>query len=250
MSKSQKDSKNDHKSDKDTLSKKQLLNKKKKRDSNKSSEIEQNSSINHEIRCSICLGEEKLLPKCFKCKTCEAYFHVECYNLFTFPETTEAKIHEGNVLDNFECYRCKKEKEMGVEFRCSVCKGHEDIMKQFEPKKFVHHYCYVFFKDSLDNLKGGICKECNFKKIPALKCEEGKCKEKYHIQCAIKKEIIIWLPFMRGDEKINPDKFNDKITFLCYEHNKIVLDEFKKYALNMQKSKNDKENPKNKKQKK
>ena len=44
--------------------------------------------------------------------------------------------------------------------------------------------------------------------------------------------------------------FNDKITFLCYEHNKNVLDEFKNYALNIQKSKNDKENPKNKKQKK
>ena len=250
MSKSQKDSINDYKSDQDSLSNKQFLNKKKKRDSNISSEMEQNSLTNHEIRCSICLGEEKLIPNCFKCKTCEAYFHVECYNLFTFPETIEAKLHEENVLENFECYRCKKEKEMDTEFRCSVCKRHEDIMKQFEPKQFVHHYCYVFFKDSLGNIKsGGSCKECSHKKIPVLKCEEGKCKDKYHIQCAINKGIIIWLPFMRGDEKINPDKFNDKITFLCYEHNEIVLNEFKNYALTMQISKNDKENTENKEQK-
>ena len=63
MSKSQKDSINDMKSDQDSLSNKQLLNRKKKRDSNISSEIfDQNSSSNNEIKCSICLGEEKLIP--------------------------------------------------------------------------------------------------------------------------------------------------------------------------------------------
>ena len=81
MSKSQKDSINDMKSDIDSLSNKQFLNMKKKRSSDV---LEQNPTSNDEIKCSICLGEEKLIPNCRKCSTCGAYFHLECYNLFKF----------------------------------------------------------------------------------------------------------------------------------------------------------------------
>ena len=239
MSKSQKDSVNDMKSDQDSLSNKQLLNRKKKRDSNISSEIfEQNSISNNEIRCSICLGEEKLIPNCGKCITCGSYFHLECYNLFKLPETKEQLINEETFINNnYECYRCREEKRVGMEIKCFVCKEHIGIIKQIEQDKFLHHYCYVFFKDSLNNLKGGICKECSHKKMPVLKCQETKCKDKYHIQCAIKRQMIFWLPFMRGDEKINEDKFNDKINFFCNLHNETLINEFNSYVLTMQVSK-------------
>ena len=239
MSKSQKDSINEFKSDQDSLSNKQLLNRKKKRDSNISSEIfEQNSISNNEIRCSICLGEEKLIPNCGKCITCGSYFHLECYNLFKLPETKEQLINEETFINNnYECYRCREEKRVGMEIKCFVCKEHIGIIKQIEQDKFLHHYCYVFFKDSLNNLKGGICKECSHKKMPVLKCQETKCKDKYHIQCAIKRQMIFWLPFMRGDEKINEDKFNDKINFFCNLHNETLINEFNSYVLTMQVSK-------------
>ena len=239
MSKSQKDSINEFKSDQDSLSNKQLLNRKKKRDSNISSEIfEQNSISNNEIRCSICLGEEKLIPNCGKCITCGSYFHLECYNLFKLPETKEQLINEETFINNnYECYRCREEKRVGMEIKCFVCKEHIGIIKQIEQDKFLHHYCYVFFKDSLNNLKCGICKECSLKKIPLLKCQETKCKDKYHIQCAIKRQMIFWLPFMRGDEKINEDKFNDKINFFCNLHNETLINEFNSYVLTMQVSK-------------
>ena len=251
MSKSQKDSINEFKSDQDSLSNKQLLNRKKKRDSNISSEIfEQNSISNNEIRCSICLGEEKLIPNCGKCITCGSYFHLECYNLFKLPETKEQLINEETFINNnYECYRCREEKRVGMEIKCFVCKEHIGIIKQIEQDKFLHHYCYVFFKDSLNNLKGGICKECSHKKMPVLKCQETKCKDKYHIQCAIKRQMIFWLPFMRGDEKINEDKFNDKINFFCNLHNETLINEFNSYVLTMQVSKKEGEQNKTQEQK-
>ena len=111
MSKSHKDSINDIKSDLDSSSNKQFLNRKKKRDPNISSEIFDLNSSYNETRCSICLGEEKLVSNCYKCKTCSAIFHIECYNLFTFAETKEEKISKENMND-FECYRCKEEKKI------------------------------------------------------------------------------------------------------------------------------------------
>ena len=242
MSKSQKDSINEIKSDIDSLSNNHLLNRKKKRDSNISSEIfDQNSSANNEIRCSICLGEEKLIPNCYKCTTCSSYFHLECYNLFTFPETKEEKITKEIASNNFECYRCKKEKDYKEEFKCFVCNTHSGIMKRIEEKKFLHHFCYVFFKDNLNNLKGGICKICKTKKKPVLKCQGEVCKDKYHIQCAIDEKIIFCLPYMRTDDiKLDEKNFNEKIPFYCDVHNDLLIKNFKEYSLTMQISKNDK----------
>ena len=238
MSKSHKDSINEIKSDLDSSSNKQFLNRKKKRDTNISSEIFDFQYSIGEIRCSICLGEEKLVPNCYKCKTCSAYFHLECYNLFTLEETKEEKISLENMVD-FECFRCREEKNSSKKV-CFVCNTHTGIIKKYKEDKYLHHYCYVFFKDGLDVLKGGICKVCSHKRIPVLKCQEIKCKEKYHIQCAIDKQIIFWLPFMRGgEEKINEAKFNDKIPFLCEEHNKALIDNFIEYSKTMLLSKND-----------
>ena len=240
MSKSQKDSVNDMKSDQDSLSNKQLLNRKKKRDSNISSEMNEINSVhNTEIRCSICLGEEKLVPNCYKCITCSSYFHIDCYNFFSFKETKEDKIDIENI-DKFECYRCKEEKKIGMEIKCYICKVHKGIIKKLDEEKYLHHYCYVFFQDNLNNLKGGVCKFCSHKKIPVLKCHEEKCKVKCHIQCAIDNNIIFWLPYMREEEKINEKKFNNRITFLCDIHNMALITNFNEYSATMLISKNDK----------
>ena len=240
MSKSQKDqnSINDLREE-DSISK-QYLNRKKKRDSNISSEIlEPIIPLNNEIRCSICLGYEKLVPNCFKCILCSSYFHLECYNLFKLPETKENILKEEN-LPNFECFRCKEEKILSKDITCYLCKTHNGITKKLENDKYLHHYCYVFFKDSLMNKGGGSCKNCSHKKIPVLKCQETKCKDKYHIQCAIDKQIIFWLPFMREEDKINKEKFNDKILFFCEIHNEDLIKNYNDYYTTMLLSKNDK----------
>ena len=241
MSKSHKDSINDLKSDLDSSSNKQFLNRKKKRDTNISPEIFDFQYSINEIRCSICLGEEKLVPNCYKCKTCSAYFHLECYNLFTLEETKEEKISLENLID-FECFRCKEEKNSSKKV-CFACNTHVGIIKKYKEDKYLHHYCYVFFKDGFDMLKGGTCKICKHKKIPVLKCQEIKCKEKFHIQCAIDKKIIFWLPYMRNEEKINEENFNEKIPFFCDEHNKALIDKFAEYSQNIILSKKDKNEP-------
>ena len=238
MTKSQKDSINDMKSDLDSLSNKQFLNMKKKRSSDI---LDQNPPGNDEIKCSICLGEEKLIPKCYKCITCSSYFHLDCYNIFIIKETKEEKITEENALNNFECFRCKEEKKTGTGIKCFVCKNHSGIIKKKEEEKFLHHYCEVFFKDSLNNLRGGICKACSHKKIPVLKCQDQKCKEKYHIQCAILNKIIFCLPYMRnGELKIDENNFNEKIDFYCEIHNDELIKNFKDYSTTLLISKNDK----------
>ena len=88
-------------------------------------------------------------------------------------------------------------------------------------------------------MKGGICKSCAHKKIPVLKCQERNCKEKYHIQCAIDKKIIFWLPYMREQEKIKEETFNNQIPFFCAEHNKPLMDNFAEFSQTLLISKND-----------
>ena len=239
MSKSQRDSINDIKSDLDSSSNKQFLNRKKKRDPNISSEIIDMQSSLNETRCSICLGEEKIVPNCYRCITCSAVFHIECYNLFKFDETKEEILPNTENINNFECYRCKEEKKLETNIKCYACKAHSGIIKKFEEEKYLHHYCYVFFKDGFDVLKGGICKSCAHKKIPVLKCQERNCKEKYHIQCAIDKKIIFWLPYMREQEKIKEETFNNQIPFFCAEHNKPLMDNFAEFSQTLLISKND-----------
>ena len=85
-----------------------FLNMKKK---SSSDILEQTPATNDEIKCPICLSEEKLIQKCYKCKACSFYFHLDCYNIFICSETKVGKINEENALNNFECYRCKEEKK-------------------------------------------------------------------------------------------------------------------------------------------
>jgi hypothetical protein len=119
--------------------------------------------------------------------------------------------------------RCKEEKENNVKIHCNLCGEHDGIMKKNEDK-YIHHYCYVFFKNSLLHVKCGKCKNCKIKNIPVLKCEYHGCKDKYHIKCALEKGIIFSLTFLRDDKK--KEVFNEKIPFYCEIHNKEVIDNY------------------------
>jgi hypothetical protein len=79
------------------------------------------------------------------------------------------------------------------------------------------------------------CKFCGkklSKNIAVTKCKNPKCKEHYHIPCAVVKGIIFNLKFMK--EFYHVDK-NNQIPFYCSNHNKKIYNQYKNYLMNLKK---------------
>jgi hypothetical protein len=79
------------------------------------------------------------------------------------------------------------------------------------------------------------CKFCGkklSKNIAVTKCKNPKCKEHYHIPCAVAKGNIFDLKFMK--EFYHVDK-NNQIPFYCSNHNKKIYNQYKNYLMNLKK---------------
>ena len=234
----------------ETENSKKLLNRKTKRENNTNNNESSNNpqlSLKNEIMCSICLDYERFSTKCYKCITCNSFFHLECYNLFIFSENEKEYIKEDNPnLDNFKCSRCKEEEKNGnnTKITCYLCVEHNGIMKHLKDNLYIHHYCFVFFKDKLHQIKGGKggkCNNCKIKNIPIFKCESSGCKNKFHIKCALEKGLIFSLSFLHDNQK---EKFDEKIPFFCEVHGKDSIENYSQYITAMTQSMDDKkENP-------
>ena len=223
---------------------KKLLNRKTKRENNNNSLESLNNFqviLANEIRCSICLKYQKFSSKCYKCSVCSSYFHLECYNLFTFTNDESDKISENNInLNNFICLRCMDEKNNNSKYNCYLCGEHDGIIKK-NKDQYIHHYCNIFnIKDN--HPKNSKCNNCKMKKFPVLKCYKQECKNKYHLKCALEKGIIFSLSYMRGenDEGNKKETFNEPILFFCEIHNKDIIDNYTDYIYVMTQSLNDK----------
>jgi len=234
----------------ETENSKKLLNRKTKRENNNNNNESSNNrqfSLKNEIMCSICLDYERFSTKCYKCISCNSFFHLECYNLFIFSGNEKEYIKEGDPnLDNFKCSRCKEEEKNGnnVKITCHLCVEHNGILKHLKDNLYIHHYCYVFFKDKLHQIKGGKggkCNNCKIKNIPIFKCESSGCKNKFHIKCALEKGLIFSLSFLHDNQK---EKFDEKIPFYCEVHGKDSIENYSQYITAMAQSMDDKkENP-------
>jgi len=235
----------------ETENSKKLLNRKTKRDNNNNNKESSNStqlSLKNEIMCSICLDFERFSTKCYKCISCSSFFHLECYNLFIFSGNEKEYLKEdGPNLDNFKCSRCKEEEKNGnnTKITCHLCVEHNGILKHLKDNLYIHHYCYVFFKDKLHQVKGvkgGKCNNCKIKNLPIFKCESSGCKNKFHIKCALEKGLIFSLSFLHDNQK---EKFDEKIPFYCEVHGKDSIENYSQYITAMTQSMDDKkENPK------
>ena len=230
----------------ETENSKKLLNRKTKRENNTNNNESSNNpqlSLKNEIMCSICLDYERFSTKCYKCITCNSFFHLECYNLFIFSENEKEYIKEDNPnLDNFKCSRCKEEEKNGnnTKITCYLCVEHNGIMKHLKDNLYIHHYCFVFFKDKLHQIKGGKggkCNNCKIKNIPIFKCESSGCKNKFHIKCALEKGLIFSLSFLHDNQK---EKFDEKIPFFCEVHGKDSIENYSQYITAMTQSMDDK----------
>ena len=196
----------------------------------------------NKLKCDICLelynSSSKELISCFKCK---CLFHYSCYS------QCELSILKEKTL--YKCSRCSyaiKINKNIYDFYCFICGSSNGVLnKNHITNEFYHQICL----DLIYELKGledaniskdkirkwrykNSCRYCGEKltKYKAvIKCKNTKCKQYFHIPCAIEKGIIFDLNFMKKFYNV-PD-FSE-IPFYCSNHNKKLSLLYKTYILN------------------
>ena len=178
-------------------------------------------------RCTICLEYEKYSKeKCMKCIKCNSYFHKKCY-LYNF---LKPNMKEEN---NFICHKCKTTNEKCI---CILCGDEKGIMKNIDKNIFTHIYCLRYFIELTGkkleifrqwrfNSKCKVCKNV-IDNIPVIKCKNTKCKNFYHIKCAIDRNVIFNLSFQEDFFQIGK---KDLIPFYCNLHNIHLVKDYQIY---------------------
>ena len=191
-------------------------------------------------KCGVCLqfsdpSKEELIS----CITCKCKFHKSCFDKYEFYD---------NLF--YRCIRCvyaaKSNKSIN-EFKCFICnssKGLIDIDTNSIDGPFYHKVCFDFLIEFRGLKRIDICKEkikkwrfkssCKYcgeklsKNKAVIKCKNPKCKEYYHIPCAIEKGMIFDLNYMKDFYGLR-NSFN--IPFYCSNHNKKLAYSFKNYIM-------------------
>ena len=187
------------------------------------------SSFEKGNQCSICLEFDYYSPsKCIQCTLCKSFCHPQCYI---------DRISNNINLNNFICQCCaSKEKR-----KCSLCGEGHGMIKEIQQNFYSHVYCSKFFKEvheeGLQIRKWryrAVCKVCQNKKyesVPVIKCSNTKCKNYYHVQCAVDSGLIFNLGFQKDFFAISND--NDTFPFYCNYHNKNLIREYEYYIKQM-----------------
>lgn len=201
------------------------------------------SSLEKGNQCSICLEFDHYSPsKCIQCSNCKSYCHIQCY--------IDNISHNIN-LNNFICQTClNKTSNNFNNQKCSLCSCNTGILKEVVPNFFSHVYCLKFIKEvQEENFQirkwryRSVCKLCQNKKgeksFPVIKCSNTKCRNYYHIQCAIENGLIFNLGFQKDfyglgiEEKNNNKNIEETYPFYCNYHNKILIKEYEDYIKQM-----------------
>ena len=181
----------------------------------------------NKLKCEICLqfsdfSQEDLLS----CSTCKCLFHKSCYD-------------EYEIVDNstYKCIRCiyaLKENKSINEYKCFICGTSNRLLNRNALSNCFYHKICLNMLNEFIGLEGeDICKEnirkwryknsCRYcgeklsKAKAVIKCKNPKCKEYYHIPCAIEKGMIFDLNFMKNFYNVSN---HDEIPFYCSNHNK------------------------------
>ena len=213
-----------------------LINRKTKR-----GRKEKNAIPKGKIKCEVCLqfsdfSSEDLIS----CSTCKCLFHFSCYN--------QCQITETKDVCSYKCTRCVYALEINKPintFQCFICNNFDGVLIRNPINNiFYHQICF----DLLNELKGlegeNICKDnirkwryknsCRYcgeklsKDKAVIKCKNPKCKEFFHIPCALEKGMIFDLNFMKKYYNVMN---NNDIPFFCSNHNKKISSLYKNYVL-------------------
>ena len=192
-------------------------------------------------KCGICLkfshpSKEELIS----CITCKCLFHKSCFDKY-----------ESYDNSSYRCIRCiyvEKLNKSVNDFKCFICNSSEgviDIDINYIDGPFYHKVCLDFLIEFKGLKRNDIRKEkirkwrfknsCRYcgeklsKNKAVIKCKNPKCKEYYHIPCAIEKGLIFDLNYMKHFYCV---KNNYEIPFYCSNHNKKISYSYKKYIMN------------------
>ena len=193
----------------------------------------------NKLKCEICLefsdfSKEDLIS----CSICKCLFHRSCYENFEFFENTPQR-----------CIRCEcavKFNKLINEFNCFICGNSNGVLNiNHATGCFYHKICLDLLIEFKGVEKGQIFKQkirkwrfknsCKFcgrklsKNRAVIKCKNPKCKEFFHIPCAIEKGMIFDLNYMKKFYKVTN---NNDIPFYCSNHNKKISFNYKTYINN------------------
>ena len=226
----------------DSLSNQNLISRKTNR-----GRKEKNKFDNNQPKCEVCLefaefSKETLIS----CSLCNCFFHKSCFNQYEEITSSDEEVKY------YRCIRCTHALNLNKninEFKCFICFHSNSVLKFNRVQGIYYHQicldnlpelnCLPDEEITKDKIKKwrykNSCKFCGkklSKNIAVTKCKNPKCKEHYHIPCAVVKGIIFNLKFMK--EFYHVDK-NNQIPFYCSNHNKKIYNQYKNYLMNLKK---------------
>lgn len=226
----------------DSLSNQNLISRKTNR-----GRKEKNKFDNNQPKCEVCLefaefSKETLIS----CSICNCFFHKSCFNQYEEITSSDEEVKY------YRCIRCTHALNLNKninEFKCFICFHSNSVLKFNRVQGIYYHQicldnlpelnCLPEEEITKDKIKKwrykNSCKFCGkklSKNIAVTKCKNPKCKEHYHIPCAVAKGIIFNLKFMK--EFYHVDK-NNQIPFYCSNHNKKIYNQYKNYLMNLKK---------------
>ena len=226
----------------DSLSNQNLISRKTNR-----GRKEKNKFDNNQPKCEVCLefaefSKETLIS----CSICNCFFHKSCFNQYEKITSSDEEVKY------YRCIRCTHALNLNKninEFKCFICYHSDKVLKFNRVQGIYYHQicldnlpelnCLPDEEITKDKIKKwrykNSCKFCGkklSKNIAVTKCKNPKCKEHYHIPCAVVKGIIFNLKFMK--EFYHVDK-NNQIPFYCSNHNKKIYNQYKNYLMNLKK---------------
>ena len=194
------------------------------------------------LKCEICLKYcDNFCDNLISCAKCKCVFHPKCNNF------TPINFFSDENSNPILCDRCDYALSINEpinKFKCFICDESDGVLNYNSlNKNFYHKICLDLlpeFKNvniteiCKENIKKfrykNSCKYCNkklHKDKAVIKCKHPKCKEYFHIPCAIEKGMIFDLDFMKNYYKVNS---NDEIPFYCSNHNKKIAILYKNYV--------------------
>ena len=226
----------------DSLSNQNLISRKTNR-----GRKEKNKFDNNQPKCEVCLefaefSKETLIS----CSICNCFFHKSCFNQYEEITSSDEEVKY------YRCIRCTHALNLNKninEFKCFICYHSDKVLKFNRVQGIYYHQicldnlpelnCLPEEEITKDKIKKwrykNSCKFCGkklSKNIAVTKCKNPKCKEHYHIPCAVAKGNIFDLKFMK--EFYHVDK-NNQIPFYCSNHNKKIYNQYKNYLMNLKK---------------